>query len=58
MLPGGAEARGELLATLEGIDHCRCIDPSLAALLEAEGPAGWPPSSCATWTARGVSRRS
>ena len=37
MPPGGAEARGELLATLEGIHHGRLIDPSLAALLEAEG---------------------
>ena len=37
MPPGGAEARGELMATLEGIHHARLVDPELAELLRADG---------------------
>ncbi len=42
MPPGGAEARGEQLATLSVIAHQAITDPALEALLdEAEGQAGY-----------------
>ncbi len=37
MPPGGAAARGEVLATLERLAHARLTDPALAALLDELG---------------------